>query len=59
MRVAYGRWFVGVRWRDDWAWLYPFNRLPPDSRYWGYEVDYYDGPLPTFGLWFFNVSWRW
>lgn len=34
-----------------------FNWLAKDIRYWGYEEAWYDGPLPSFGFWFFNISW--
>jgi len=27
-------------------------------RYFGYRKDYCDGPLPHFGFWWFNISWR-
>lgn len=37
--------------------LTPFNWLRPDIRYWGYRNDWYDGPLPSFGFWFFNINW--
>lgn len=42
----------------DLYWLYLFNWLDPDRRYWGREWMYYDGPHPSIGLWFFNISWR-
>jgi hypothetical protein len=43
----------------DWWWLYfAPNWLPPDCRYFGYTQDWYDGPLSTLGLWWFNFSWR-
>lgn len=59
VRIDYGKWFIGLQADNGWCCLYPFNWLPPDVRYWGFVEHYYDGPLPTFGCWFFNVSWRW
>lgn len=34
-----------------------WNWLDKDIRYWGFEQDWYDGPLSSFGFWFFNWSW--
>jgi hypothetical protein len=59
MKFDYGWWYFGVRWAGEWAWFYPFNWLATQDRYWGRGDMYHDGPLPTFGLWFFNISWRW
>lgn len=38
--------------------LHLWNWLPPKHRYWGYRKDWYDGPMSSFGFWFFNVGWR-
>jgi len=35
------------------------NLLPKDFRYWGYKQDWYDGPVPCFGLWFFHFYIWW
>ncbi len=42
----------------DLYWFYPFNWLDKGYRYWGRDWFYYDGPHPSFGFWFFNVTWR-
>lgn len=49
----------GVEWGNEHV-PYYFNWwhwLPKDSRYWGYEYLYYDGPHHSFGFWFVNWSW--
>ena len=30
----------------------------PEVRHWGYEQDYYDGPIHRFGLWFIDFHWH-
>lgn len=35
-------------------WL--FNWLPKEYRYLGYSYDWYDGPIHSFGFWFFNAG---
>lgn len=37
--------------------FYPFNWLRPNARYWGYQAEWYNGPQPGFGFWFFNITW--
>lgn len=56
-KIDYGKWFIGFNLGG--YYFYPFNWLPnePNLRYLGYHVDWYDGPLPSFGCWFFNISW--
>ena len=62
MKLYYGKWWFGFEWdkhptHDIYRkYIYPFNYLE-NKRYWGYFEDFYDGPLPSFGFWFFNVSW--
>jgi hypothetical protein len=41
------------RWWDSW-WL--FNWLPREARYWGYSKDWYNGPIYSFGFWYFNAG---
>ena len=51
----------GVEWggpEKDWWFVYWWNWLPAHLRYFGYQKDWYDGPLSSFGWWFGNVSWR-
>ncbi|HFD1330503.1 TPA: hypothetical protein ACF1IQ_004574, partial [Yersinia enterocolitica] len=37
-----------------------WNTLPRNVRYFGYRRDWIDGPLPSFGFWFFHfyIWWR-
>lgn len=30
------------------------NALPKQDRYFGYKLDWHDGPIPCFGFWFFH-----
>lgn len=65
MKFNCGKWWFGFEWDKNEKYniylknIYPFNWLVKDVRYWGYFEDYYDGTLPSFGFWFFNVSWSW
>lgn len=59
MTFDYGRWYFGWKWSNGRSWLYPFNWLEKRYRYWGRQDLFHDGPLPTYGLWFFNISWCW
>lgn len=36
-----------------------WNLLPKELRYWGYKQDWYDGPVPCFGFWFFHFYIWW
>lgn len=36
--------------------FWPINWLPRGHRYLGYRRDWYDGPLFSYGFWWFNVS---
>lgn len=54
--VSAGKWYLIFEW-DDYKYLQVFNWLDQDYRYWGYECEWYDGPRPSFGFWFFNVAW--
>ncbi len=49
----------GVTWGPPEAerYIYWWNWLPRSVRYWGYSEFWYDGPLPSFGLWFVNITW--
>lgn len=48
----------GAEWGPHrWYYFYWWNWLPKHLRYWGYEVDWYDGPIYSFGFWFINWSW--
>ena len=38
--------------------FYWWNWLPPYLRYLGYAQDWYDGPMSSFGFWWFNWGWR-
>lgn len=53
---------TGVNWggpeEDHWYHFYWWNWLPPELRYIGYVQDWYDGPMSSFGFWFFNWTWR-
>lgn len=58
--------FSGIEWWQSeitlntdayFFYLYWWNWLPKDLRFWGFEQMYYDGPHNTFGFWFFNISW--
>ncbi len=57
MRIHWSGIEWGGRHGDDW-WVWLWNWLPPELRYFGYRKDWYDGPLSHFGWWFGNVSWR-
>jgi hypothetical protein len=64
MKLFYGKWWFGVEWKKHekhdiyLRYFYPFNWIDiPKHRYWGHQEYYYDGPLPSFGFWFFNVTW--
>lgn len=37
--------------------VYWWNFLEKEDRYFGFDYFYYDGPHRNFGLWFFNISW--
>jgi len=37
--------------------VYWWNWLKKEYRYWGYDEFWYDCPHNNFGFWFFNVSW--
>lgn len=30
-----------------------------EYRFWGYQVDWHDGPIYTFGLWYIVLNWEW
>lgn len=52
----------GINWysekdRIDY-YFYWWNWLPSDLRYWGFKEYWFDGPLPSFGFWFINWSWK-
>lgn len=52
--------YAGVEWggpKSDWYYFYWWNWLSAKYRYWGYQQDWYDGPIYHFGFWFFNWSW--
>lgn len=56
--ITFGKWHFGFRWRNNGPYFYPFNYLRnKELRYWGYESNWYDGPIHSFGFWFFNASW--
>lgn len=42
---------------EYWIYFAP-NWLPPGCRYLGYAQDWYDGPISSFGFWWFNICWR-
>lgn len=42
----------------DWYWFYWWNWLKPKYRYFGFQSDWYDGPIYHFGFWFCNWSWN-
>jgi hypothetical protein len=49
----------GISWggpNDEWYWLTLF-RAAKGHRHIGPCMDYYDGPLYTFGFWWFNLFW--
>ncbi len=49
---------VPRRWRGIGVycgWLSPRG----GNRYWGYREDWYDGPIYSFGFWYFNVYAGW
>lgn len=51
----------GIEWggpENDWYHFYWFNYLPENLRFIGYEQLWYDGPLSSFGFWFFTIAWR-
>lgn len=37
--------------------FFPSYLSDREERFWGYRQDYYDGPIGTFGLWFFQWAW--
>ena len=50
----------GVEWGgpfSNWYYLYWWNWLSKDSRYWGKKNFWYDGPHYSFGLWYTNITW--
>jgi hypothetical protein len=63
MELYYGKWYFGIQWDkissipDRYAKYLDINWLIPKARFWGYREEWYDGPLRTFGFWFFNVGW--
>jgi hypothetical protein len=64
MKFYCGKWWFGVEWKKHETYdiyiryFYPFTYIKrKEDRYWGYREDWYDGPLPSFGFWFFLVSW--
>lgn len=63
MKVYYGKWWISFDWDKHpeydmyRKYISPFNWLSKDARYWGYDDNWYDGPHPSFGFWFFNVNW--
>lgn len=51
----------GIEWggpKGDWWCFYWWNWLPNHLSYWGIEHCWYDGPIGTFGFWYFNWSWQ-
>lgn len=36
--------------------IFPLNFLEKEYRYFGPSFDWYDGPMYSFGFWWFNVS---
>ena len=36
-----------------------WNCLPKELRYFGYQQRWYDGPIPSFGFWFFHFYIWW
>jgi len=55
--------WTGITWggpdRDPhWWYVYWWNWLKPEVRYWGQEDMWYDAGLhKSFGLWFINITW--
>lgn len=47
----------GVIWDEGYWYLFWWNWLDADVRFWGYDTFWYDYPHATFGFWFFNWSW--
>lgn len=50
-----GKWFVILT--VFYIFIVPFNWLPKDSRYFGYQNIWYDGPNYSFGFWWWNINW--
>lgn len=48
----------GIEWEQDYFFIWWWNLLPKELRYWGFRPYYYDGPIGTFGWWWGNISWR-
>lgn len=57
MKLNFGKYYFFISWRKQKSSITFFNYLEKDIRYFGYKQWYYDGPIYTFGFWFFNVSW--
>lgn len=60
MKIFAGKWYFGIEWGTEANYKYVqlFNYLAKEDRYWGRDLDaYYDGWLPNFGFWFFNIAW--
>ena len=48
----------GIKAYHDYSYyIYFWNLLSKEYRYWGQQDIYYDGPHRSFGLWFTNISW--
>jgi len=43
--------------KGNWYYIYWWNWLKKEYRYFGPEYIYYDGPHRSFGFWYFNVAW--
>ena len=50
-------WPKGMMYDEGYWYIYWWNWLPSDKRFWGYETFWYDYPHAMFGLWFINFSW--
>lgn len=52
----------GIEWSPHPAgghywYIYWWNHLPKEARYFGIHHYWHDGPHASFGFWFLNVSW--
>ncbi len=57
MNIELGKWWILFGFKNGWH-ICPFNFLDrTEDRYLGYLDIYYDGHHPSFGFWFFNVTW--
>lgn len=49
---------LGFHFENEQGHWFGSNCLSSEVRYWGYQRDYFDGPVHCFGFWFFHVYCR-